>query len=343
MKTVKIEEAYFQGHVSLEKTKGWIQPWRLPIDQKLLFPSPEEGCVERASRASGVRIRLKTNSPTLTLNLPSGAFAGGAFDLVIDNDVVQTVVLQQGTKSITFDKLPGKNAVVEIWLSPCVLVQVASLAVEDGKTCEPSPDKRKRWITYGSSITHCASAASPANIWAGVAARRMNLHLTSIGLGGHCHIDPMFARTIRDMPADLISLKLGINVHGCSSHNSRSFRPAIIGFVQTIRDKQPKTPIILISPVCCPDREDTPNSVGMTLSIMREEMMDAYKRLLKVTGEKNLYYIDGLKLADHVFAEKFMPDNLHPDGEGYIRMGENFLKAFPKPLKALFPITHKKA
>ena len=167
-------------------------------------------------------------------------------------------------------------------------------------------------------------------IWSGVAARALDLNLTSIGLGGQCHIDPMFARTIRDLPADFITLKLGINVQGAASLSSRTYRPAIIGTIMTIHEKHPKTPIMLISPVCSPPREKNPNAVGMTLEIMRKEMQDACRRIRSATGDDNLYYLSGLKLANAAFAQKYMPDDLHPNGEGYIRMGRNFLKHLPQ-------------
>ncbi|MHC4885596.1 MAG: SGNH/GDSL hydrolase family protein [Planctomycetota bacterium] len=335
MKKIKITETFFQGCVSVERTKRGLKPWRLPIAQKPLFVSPEENCAGRAECGSGVRMRLRTNSPSLTLHVVP--FEGGRlFDLVIDNEIVQEAILEGKKKSVTFAGLPGKQTVMEIWFAPNAPIEVTGIEVESGKTCTPAKDNRKRWISYGSSITQCSAAQSPANIWTGVAARALNLNLTSIGLGGQCHIDPMFARTIRDLPADFISLKLGINVQGHGSLNSRSYRPAIIGTVMTIREKHPKTTVMLISPVCSPPRESTPNHVGMTLEIMRAEMQDAFKRLKKVTGDENLYYLNGLRLANAAFAEKYMPDDLHPNGPGYIRMGKNFVKALPAPLKTRF-------
>jgi hypothetical protein len=332
MQTITKVADLFKGCVSVEKTKLGFKPWRIKEEERLLYPSPNEGFLEKAMNTSGVRLRFKTNSKILQLNLLA-VNPIRKFDLVIDNEIVQTVELLGGKKVVTFNNLPGKLTVMEIWFPSNQGIELKSIEIEDGKNCVPVKDKRKKWVAYGSSITQCGEAQSPANIWTGVAARDLDLNLTSLGFGGQCHIDPMMTKTIRDLPADFISLKLGINIMGAASLSHRSFRPAVIGIVQTIREKHPKTPILLISPVCSPPREDKTNVVDLNLKMMRDQMHDAFKRLKKVTGDKNLYYISGLKLADQKLAEKYMPDNLHPNGEGYIKMGKNFVKHLPAELK----------
>jgi hypothetical protein len=54
------------------------------------------------------------------------------------------------------------------------------------------------------------------------------------------------ARMIRDEPADIISLKLGINLHNMTSATHRTFAPMALGFIQTIREGHPITPILII-------------------------------------------------------------------------------------------------
>jgi hypothetical protein len=81
--------------------------------------------------------------------------------------------------------------------------------------------------------------------------RRRGLHLTSLGFGGQCHLDAMMGRVIADLPADYITLKLGINTIG-GSHSARTYPAAIVGLVQIIRDKHPDTPMALVSPRASP-------------------------------------------------------------------------------------------
>ena len=151
-----------------------------------------------------------------------------------------------------------------------------------------------------------------------------DFNLTSLGYGGQCHADPFIARLIRDLPADFISVKIGINIHGAASLGPRAFRPAVLGTIATIRDGHPHTPFAVCSPIWGHDRETTPNAVGLTLEQMRVEVAEAVEAF-KRRGDDHIYYIDGLKLFDESLAE-YLPDNLHPDATGYVRLGQNFLK-----------------
>src|SRR5690606_19609543 len=115
-----------------------------------------------------------------------------------------------------------------------------------------------RWVHHGSSISHGGNADSPTGTWVAVAARQAGLDLMNLGFSGNAVLDPYVARTIRDQPADLISLKLGINVVNHDSMRRRAFAPAVEGFLDTIRDGHPTTPLVLISPILCPMVEDRP-------------------------------------------------------------------------------------
>ena len=198
------------------------------------------------------------------------------------------------------------------------------IALPEGAHCEKSEDTRLKWVTYGSSITHCRTAGSPATTWPGVVARARDFNLTSLGFGGQCHADPFIARLIRDLSADFISVKIGINIRGAASLGPRAFRPAVLGTIATIRDGHPHTPFAVCSPIWGHDRETTPNMVGLTLEQMRVEVAEAVESFKK-RGDDNIYYIDGLKLFDESLAE-YLPDNLHPDATGYEIMGQNFLE-----------------
>ena len=105
------------------------------------------------------------------------------------------------------------------------------------------------------------------------------MDLTCLGYGGNCHLEPMIARMIRELPADFLSMKVGINIYGSDSLNVRTFQSAIIGFVKIVREKHPDTPFVVISPIFSPPRETTPNAVGFTLEDMRQEVAEAVQVL----------------------------------------------------------------
>ena len=127
----------------------------------------------------------------------------------------------------------------------------------------PAPPRRRstRVVAgshYGSSISHCLEAAGPTGVWPVVAARRADVALDSFAMAGQCQLDPFVARTIRDLPVDLISLKVGINVVNGDTMRERTFVPAVHGFLDTIRDGHPTTPLLVVSPILCPAHEDHP-------------------------------------------------------------------------------------
>ena len=186
----------------------------------------------------------------------------------------------------------------------------------------PIKDSRPRWVTYGSSITQCSAAESPSQTWPAIVARQLNLNLTCLGFGGQCHLDPIIAQLIRDLPADFISICAGINIYGSASLGPRAFRQALIGTVQTIREKHIDIPVVLISPIYSPPREKVKNAVGFTLEEMRVEVATAVEDL-RTHGDQKLHYVDGLQLFGADLIE-MLPDQLHPNAEGYKALGKKF-------------------
>ena len=317
-----LSEEFFAGAVSTEMKDGALKPWRVDHSKKLLFPSDEaETLLEKMGFTSGIRLRFETDAPGVKLNiLPEEA--GRNFDLVDGaNNLVQTFLLPPGEKTVKFS-LPGEGNRFEIWLPQGAPAAVEGFEAEGEYGINPLPDRRPRWTAYGSSITQCASAHSPSRTWPGIAGRARNLNLTCLGFGGQCHSEPMAALMLRDLPADVFTLKLGINIYGQGSLSPRTFKPAVIGLVRIIREKHPETPIGVISPIISPSREKTVNSAGFTLEAMRDELQDAVSRLGK-SGDDELFYFDGRELFGEELAENHLPDGVHPDGDGYEIMGKN--------------------
>ena len=324
----------FEGAVSVERVDGGLKPWRCPYDRKRLFP---DALLAAAQNASGVRLRFKTDSSKVRINVShqSPEAYTEHYDLTIDGELIDSQARAADSDSIELTQPSGGSAkIAELWLPQLCPVVVESLEVDDGAELSEVEDDRLKWITHGSSITHCVRAHSPARTWPAVAARKHNLNLTALGYGGQCHIDQMVAKMIRDMPADLITLKLGINVHGQGSLNPRTFKPSVIGMIETIREKHPKTPIGIISPIICPPRENA-ESNGLSLRDMRMELKDAVDRIVEIDGDDKLFYFSGLDLFGEELVGPMLPDDLHPDEDGNVIMGDNAAAlVLPKLLEA---------
>ncbi|MEV0642738.1 GDSL-type esterase/lipase family protein [Streptomyces sp. NPDC050619] len=237
---------------------------------------------------------------------------------------------------------------VEIWLPHNETTELVALRTD--APVEPAPDRGRRvWLHHGSSISHGSNADRPTTTWPALAASLGGVELINLGLGGSALLDPFTARTLRDTPADLISVKMGINVVNADLMRLRAFTPAVHGFLDTIREGHPSTPLLVVSPILCPIHEDTPGpaawdmtSLGtgqlrfiatgdpaerasgkLTLGVIRDELARIVEQ--RAAEDPNLHYLDGRRLYGETdFAELPLPDELHPDTATHRRIGERF-------------------
>lgn len=279
---------------------------------------------------AGVRLAFRTTGASIT-GLLAIAGEASSVDLAVDGELRASAPLP-GVESFTFDGLPDGDKLIELWLPQSGRFRLSALELDGDATVTSATRSGPRWTTYGSSISQCGAAESPAYTWPAIVARERELDLTCLGFGGQCHLDPMIARLIRDTPADVITICAGINIQGGASLNARSFGPALIGTVRTIREKHPDIPIGLISPIFSPPRETTANAVGFSLQMMRREV-EAAVAALRSCDDANVHYFSGLDVFGPELAH-LLPDDLHPDAEGYKALGRNFADVV---MQRLFP------
>ncbi|MGI5149611.1 SGNH/GDSL hydrolase family protein [Plantactinospora sp. CA-294935] len=304
----------WSGAIEVEHAAGWSRGWRLPHSLLRLFPG--ERLQGQARAQAGVRITFGTDTTVLRGRCLS-ADDVGPVDLVVQGTLVNAPVAADG--SFHFAELPAGEKILEIWLPHSGDFRLVELAVdESARTWAAPATRRPRLITYGSSITHCGAAASPTRTWPALVARTLGMDLTCLGFGGECHLDPMIARLIRDRPAEVIITCLGINVYGAGTFSKRSFLPAVLGFVSTIRDGHPRVPILVVSPIFSPSREEQAGPTGMSLTEMRADIAEAV-RLLREHGDEDVHLVDGLDVFGPA-QEHLLPDGLHPSTDGYAHM-----------------------
>lgn len=322
---VPLSAEFFHGAISVEPTATGWHPWRLPHTRRHWFPAPDDALMAQAARPSNVRLRFTTDATTVTLRflplaeLPPAVPDGHCFDAVIDGQIAQVIRCGAGATEAVFDNIGRGRRVVELWLPPSGPVTVTGLLAPNAT---PTPDSRPLWVTWGSSLTHCVRAGSAARTWPGTVARRHQLNLVNLGFGGQCHLEPTVAMVIRDLPAQYISLKLGINTHH-GSVNHRTYPALVTAAVAIIREKHPRTPLALVSPIGYPPRETTPNAVGYTMADMRRDMAQVHQQFV-AAGDQHLHYIDGLKVFNLDEIARFTPDQCHPNAAGMDLMADHF-------------------
>jgi lysophospholipase L1-like esterase len=352
------------GIVELEPTDTGIVLHRLPswaheqhndIALPMLETMPSGGRLELVTDATTIELDVDA----LLLQLLPEPVLPAAFDLVVDGELFDgqqttdgtTLVMDRRTEAfdiqpgrpttIRFDGLPSGEKNVELWLPNAAAVRLRELRV-DGTARAPEPGTARRWVHYGSSISHCLEATRPTGVWPVVAARLAGVDVHSFAFAGQCQLDPFVARAIGDRPADLISLKLGINLVNADSMRERTFVPALHGFLDLVRDRHPDVPLVVVTPIHCPVAEDHPGPTGVdqdnqctvterpdalalgALTLRRVRELEAEVVASRRTaGDTNLHLVQGPDLFGPDDARD-LPDGLHPNPTGYQRIGERF-------------------
>ncbi|MFC0531506.1 GDSL-type esterase/lipase family protein [Phytohabitans kaempferiae] len=298
------------GHADLVRDGDWWWALRLPAER--LARSTAPGLVRQARMPAGVRLGLRTDARALTLRLLGDPGGSAPVDVVVDGRLLHRLPVTGGPQALRAE-LPGRPADVRVWLPHWGVTRLGPVVVSGGAVA-PAPDTGPQWIAYGSSITHSLFSAGPSETWPARVANRHGWRAANLGLSGEAHLDPLVARHIRDRPAGLISLCLGINVYLRGTFAPRTFGAAVVGFVETIRDGHPRTPIVVVTPLPSPSREGVRNVHGATLAGVREEVQ-ATVELLAGLGDRHLRLVSGPELITPGETD-LLSDGLHPSGRG---------------------------
>ncbi|WP_344123160.1 GDSL-type esterase/lipase family protein [Streptomyces blastmyceticus] len=370
--TTPITADILRGALELEHTARGLLPHRLPARARAQCADGQLAMAE--SQPSGVRLVFRTRATAVELDtLPTKrVYVGapprpdGVYELLVDGHPVGragvtggntlTVDMATGTAehrpgpvgTLRFTGLPDGVKNVEIWLPHNETTELVALRTD--APVEPAPDRgRKVWLHHGSSISQGSDAASPTTTWPALAASLGGVELINLGLGGSALLDPFTARALRDTPADLISIKIGINLVNADLMRLRAFTPAVHGFLDTVREGHPATPLLVVSPILCPIHEDTPGpsavdlgalgtgqlrfratgdpaeraSGKLTLGVIRDELARIVEQ--RAAEDPYLHYLDGRDLYGHADATELpLPDRLHPDAATHRLIGERF-------------------
>lgn len=367
----------FRGLAELEDTGRGQLPHRLPRTARAQCDDPQ--LLSAEAQPSGVRVAVRTAATAIELDLLRTRVvltgvpprADGAVDLLVDGRRVQHATvyggdlvrinpatgatqMEQGeVATLRFDGLAPQDKTVELWLPHYERVELMALRTDAPIAAAAS--ERPIWVHQGSSISQGSNAATPSTTWPALAAAQANLDLVNLGFSGSAMLDPFVARAIRDHPADLISVKIGINLVNSDLMRQRAFGPAVHGFLDTIRDGHPTTPIVVIGPLHCPIHETTPGpgsfdgealaagtirfiALGdpadaqvpnaglrrLTLKGIRAQLTEIMAR--RQTDDPSLSYVDGLDLYGPGDEAAYpLPDNLHPDAATHRLIAERFV------------------
>lgn len=368
----RVLESAFRGALDIDSADG-LRPLRIPRDLLREAPDPlalmatfTPG-VRLAVRTAAGRLRLRAEFTRLVMAHLDHAVSRAEVLAEIDGEVVAratadptTLVVEdkdgpwrQGDPVVSTLHLDLGDAAaardVVLWLPADAGVRILSLEATAEVTASPAPAS-PRWLHHGSSISHGGDAADARGTWPAQAAHLLGVEGTNLGLAGNAILDQVTARAIARRPADVITLKLGINVVTSDAMRMRAFVPALHGFLDVVRDGHPHTPIVLITAISCPALEsstgplralpggiagtprESPESRGaLTLADTRTAIEAV---ALARADDPALQVMDGRDLLGPADVER-LRDGLHPDQAGYDLMATRFATLAADPATPL--------
>ena len=281
--------------------------------------------------STGGRVRFSTDSPYIAIRvkyLKVGRYptitqvATASFDLYVDGEFgsryaglyetpldmedsnEQIVYLEQESLRSYTVNFPIHSTVqtLEIGLKP------------NAKLEAPSPYRDILPIVfYGSSIVHGASASRPGCIYPAVISRELNVDFRSMGFSGNAKGEQVLARWMATLPMSIFVCDYDYN-----ASTPEILLATHYAIYETVREKNPTLPYIMITrPNYWPRR---PSQQEETLQ-RRDIIMTSYLKA-RATGDRNVYFIDGMSFFTGPNRYEMTVDTVHPTDAGFLRMAE---------------------
>ena len=318
------------GAVSVREEEGCIAFHRFTKVQEDFYAQRDPDFYKKCFATSGVRLVFKTDSPTLTMNVPlspatSRKYASvdiftdgrpiGSMDNLSDVDMAPDYT----EKELPLDTLCGKfclgdgEKTVTVYLPWSVRTVIRSLELENGASFTPVR-REKKLLVFGDSISQGYDALRPSHTYTTQLADYLHAEEYNKAIGGETFV-PELASLREDFDPDYISVAYGTNDWGHGTFDE--FVSGSTAFYKTVSTLYPNARIIILVPIwrkdyeevrsCCPFRQ------------LPELIREAVKGLPNVT------VVDCFGFVPH--DERFFADlRLHPNDAGFDHYFNNLLE-----------------
>ncbi|HAT11817.1 MAG TPA: hypothetical protein DCS97_14785 [Planctomycetes bacterium] len=288
--------------------------------------------------SAGSEIRFVTEAPTVHLYI---SILRGSCDVLVyrgdlreNHHILETgrtacleLNTPPGFAGLPDDALAGRRFAPQVWrvvFENCVPV-LHRLDAHGYTVRPPLPAElpRRRWLAYGSSITHGSTATRQVNSYVQQAAWRLTADVCNLGMGGACGLEPEMVEEIAQRDDwQVCTCELGINVH---DYGVEEFSRRAEHLVRTIRARRPDGRLALITHFLFRAHLLGPDHPGRATC-------DAYDTVLRnLAAAHGCTLIEGRQILTH--AGGLTGDLVHPHDHGMQMMGENLARV----LDPLFP------
>jgi len=302
--------------------------FRLPVRLQNTLPksvwslgnSPSGGRIRFRTDANVIAIRLEYRSGPDMTNMH--AFGQTGVDLYLDG-------LYRGTAIAKPDSRPGEPVEANldlkgqprvereatIYLSLYMPVKVLAVGLDaDARIRKPQPFAvSKPVVFYGTSITQGGCASRPGMSYPAILGRMLNLDFVNLGFSGAGKGEPEVARMVAEIDASAFVFDFAQN-----NRTVASLREVYEPFLNTVREKHPRTPIVVITPIAN-SHETLPETDG-ELQGMRALIRNVASKHI-AAGDEHLQVVEGTDLLGPERADGLV-DGTHPNDLGFQWMAE---------------------
>ncbi|MBR6768875.1 MAG: hypothetical protein IKM34_05255 [Clostridia bacterium] len=312
---------------------GFYDPLNTPYYRRVpadVAEAASEGVDKLARESAGGRVRFATDSPYIAIRAkflavgrsPRMTLTGTAgFDLYVDGeygsrflkefrmpyemeDYYEQLLKTHGNTMRTFTVNFPLHSVVEtleIGLKP----GAALGAPRPYRDIEPI-------VYYGSSIVHGTAASRPGFSYSSIISREMNLDFVNLSFSGQAKAEPVLCEWMATLPMSVFVCDYDHNAPDVE-HLEKTHYP----LYEAIRAKHPDVPYIMIT------RPDYWTQYADQEKILkrRDVIMESYLKA-RATGDKNVYFIDGLSFNVMPHQYEMTVDSIHPNDTGFVRMAD---------------------
>jgi lysophospholipase L1-like esterase len=273
---------------------------RLPTRLQAQFRAP---VWDLAQSPSGGRLRFRTDSTTLRLAAKNPGFSNmhhmasvgeNGFDLYVDSQYVNSAWPDASGQIVKEWRLGTERRMREVtlYLPLYKPVTLEELGFDPGARLEPAPPYAvaKPVVYYGSSITQGGCASNPGGTYQAILERRLRADFVNLGFSGNGLGDPAIARAIAELDPACVVLDFWANP------SAQQYAGAMPEFVQILRQKFPRVPLLLVSPFYFP-AEATDAGVAREQAEKRRFARD-FTKARRAAGDRHFIFVDGLKMLN---------------------------------------------
>ena len=292
------------------------------------------GVSDRALRSAGVRIRFKTNSKRLGINvffsrtvqfLSQTTLSVKGFDVYVDGKYFLSFMpasFDVDNYMQVIELGDNKQKSITIFFPYNAVIENMYLAIDKG--ADISKDNgykiKKPIIFYGSSITHGFCVSRPGNVFSAIISRCLDADYINLGFSGVCHGEKEMARYISSIDKSLFVCAYDHNEQSAEELSKRH-----LGFYKEFRKFDSKTPILFVS---SPNKFFKGELMIDRMNVVKNTYLYAKKNL-----DCNVYFLNGQTLYSDELRFDCSVDAIHPNDMGSYMIAKKMIQKIRKIMK----------